>query len=424
MAKDGVQIPVRVTGDAEAKEKLRGVGGEVKGLEGAGESAGRGMQEPGKRSQESQEKVRHFSRDAKQAISGMLDGVVPGFGRLFDLVTDLAQGLTKITATMLGLAGVGVVLAGVAAWFNAMAQAAERAREAIERANEERRKQRGEGASLQERISTEALKAGLSTPGAKEAEEVARLGRERGIEEEVARFGVIAQKLFGLTPEEREAVMGGFVATGMEAQFKRGRGAEAANRRTLSDLLRAGRTPEGRQALANRIAATQGRVRAEMPAAESFDSQKRARDEAIAQYAREQGLSEEDARRLRILAEQGDLRSDEAMRAAFPDFVTWTQSRFGQMFDPRAPRGHGRVPISQQPAFRSGRPTGATQTVGALVDAARRLRDVQQMGPPEPEADGPPVVVNFYTVNQGQVYNEGRSPNRPLSPDMVEMGLP
>jgi hypothetical protein len=426
MAKDGVQIPVKVTGDAEAREKLRGVGGEVKNLAGAGESAGRGMQEPGKRSEESGEKVKVFARDAKNALSSVTDVLLPGFGQVFRLITDIVEGAGKLTSRMLGWAAFAAVAAGVIGWLKSITEAAERAAEAAKRVTELTAKRREEAREVRERVAETFNKAGVFLPPGTDAYANVAQRMQQGIPPDVAAFGELADVLSlpslgrALWPQEIEQIMVAYMATGRKTEFARGPQAREQNRKLLEELLQIGRTEEAQAAFAAEIARTGDATRAAAPTPEEMTRRGFAEQDLIEGFRKRWGLSDEDVSRIRRVLSKKRVGVDE-LYEVFGDLLSFGE-RFwqagDQWQDPKA---------MALKALRGDVPPGGTQGADVLLKIADVIRAQVESGAYMGATNLPgPVTIymNAPTTNVGQQYNEGRSPNRPLSPDLAEMAVP
>lgn len=425
MAKEGVQIPVRVTGDAEAKEKLRGVGGEVQGLESAGQKAGQGMKEPGAQSEKSAEKIKDFARDAKQAVSGVFDTLLPGFGHIFRLITDIIGGVQKITVSLLGWAAFAAVATGVIGWLRSISDAAERAIEAAKRVEELKTKRLDEARGVREAVAETFGKAGVFLPpGSESYRNVARRMQE-GIPAEVAAFGELADVLSlpsglgALWPEQIRQIMAAYVATGRKTEFARGPRAREENRKLLGELLRIGATEEAQAAFAAEIARVGDATRAVAPTPDEMSRRALAQEDLIAGFQSKWGLSDEDVSRIRRLLSKKSVGTDE-LHEVFGDLLSFGERFFqaGDLwYDPQA---------MARKALRGDVPAGGTQGADVLLRIAETIRAQVSGGAFMGNANLPgPVTIymNAPTTNVGQQYNEGRSPNRPLSPDVVEMGV-
>ncbi len=406
MANDGVNIPVRVTGDDEAKQKLRAVGESVEGVGKAGDAAGGGLEQPGKQAETSGRKVEGFSRDAKQALGGLLDLAAPGFSQLLNLVTDVAVGITKVGASLLAMAGAAAAVGAVVALMRQMATAAEDARREVERVRGVRIGQREGAQALRERVQDAFLDAGVGVAGESEARAVAELGRTQGIEEDVATFGVIAGQLGGLSDAERQSVMAAFVAGGRSARFE---GSAAAKKAMIARMVQAGREPGAQQAFRNFLAGRAARVRGDAVPENAFATEDSRLDDATRRVASDEALADSDAAMLRRLAGDGLFgdRSGDLTRQSLPT-----------MFGPITPTVHGPDGAVSQVVF----PGDAGVSVQRMIELVRRVRDIAAQA----AAGGPPVILNITNNNNsthvGNQFNGGERRDRMPSPDFLLPG--
>jgi len=257
----------RLTGEAWVQQQAAGkLGAETAAAEAAAKDTAAGAQDR-LNAATNQGIFAHegYSRASKAMIVNLLGMVNPALGQTAFLMSQVFHGLTRMTGTMLGIAGGAVALGVVVAVFQRMAEAAKRAQEAIERAREAWHKAREEGAGQREKLAAEAGKAGIwgDTTAIQQAVNAAQA--ERGEPPELAASAEIASRLAarGGMGFDRGRYMAGIMAFGGEAPKFGGK--PGANLALIRRVQTAGQAPEAQQAWRSYLAEQAEYQRGEAP---------------------------------------------------------------------------------------------------------------------------------------------------------------
>lgn len=140
---NGVNIPVTVTGDDEARRKLGAVGQAVGGVGGAVEQGGKSQESANRETKKAGELFEDFDRKAEKLVKQTLGMVNPQFAQAADLLFDINDGVLKVTSGMLGLAAAGVGIGVIVALFQSIAAKAQEAEAALQKLIEAENKRRG-----------------------------------------------------------------------------------------------------------------------------------------------------------------------------------------------------------------------------------------------------------------------------------------
>lgn len=140
---NGVNIPVNVTGDDEARRKLGAVGQAVGGVGGAVEQGGKSQESANRETKKAGELFEDFDRKAEKLVKQTLGMVNPQFAQAADLLFDINDGVLKVTSGMLGLAAAGVGIGVIVAIFQSIAARAQEAEAALQKLIEAENKRRG-----------------------------------------------------------------------------------------------------------------------------------------------------------------------------------------------------------------------------------------------------------------------------------------
>ena len=240
MARERVNIPVEVTGDAAAKKKLGAVG-QAAGR--ADQRHARGKRAVAGASKEAAKQVNVFDDSARTAVRRGLSAISPALGEMVSMVNDLAKGVGRVSIQLLAFAGVGLALAGVVAFFRVMKEAAEKAEQALKRYEEARKASAQESISLQAEMAQSLKAAGLlgrAKTGATRAEGMIQSGVPREMAVFVSTAAEVSRQAGReLNDEELRHAMGSWIAGGERTKFEARPGGQpqAENEKLLKRLL-------------------------------------------------------------------------------------------------------------------------------------------------------------------------------------------
>lgn len=429
MSKDQVRIGVGVDGDEKSKQDLRRVAAELERFDREQAEATRGSDKAAaaaKRQAAAQEQQAKATRkaatetdaaskqaagglddiddSAKSAAAGLLGTLHPALGSISSLFVDLLKSLGKFNPMLLATVGAGAALGVLVTGFNRIAEAAERARQAILRQRAALAEKTLGG--IEQRLQSEAdlLAAGVTPETAAVNAVMARrrsMGM-RGTPADVARAAATAEAAGLISGDQVEQYAAGVALQGAPGLTTDQR----ANRKAVEAVLKAGSTAGAQQALeALRHGATGLQARSEAPKREalSFD----------APELREIAISS--------LRERGDLSDSEldALRLFYAGQpgrdVSWSR----RFFLPR--RGSG--PSSGRYSYHFGdhltaapvawervRPDDSDRTYGELVEVVKQaMQDLgSELSNRSPET---PVTVNIHQhTNQTNIGTSFISP--------------
>jgi len=251
---DRINIPITVTGAADAKEELRAVGqaaAEAKqaAAGGAGPGAPSVAEQTARGVGAAADKTALFTREGRTLAAVLLTQINPALGSMVMLVSRVVAGFSALSLGLLGLAGGAAALGGLVLFFQELKAQAQAAAEAIERTRAAARAAREEGLGTRERLAEQGARAGIYGQAAA-MQAAARAMQGGGIPRELAENAALAERIAareGLA-FEREQYLAGLTTRGMQpADF--GQGA-AQDRATLLRLLAAGQRADAQAALA------------------------------------------------------------------------------------------------------------------------------------------------------------------------------
>lgn len=234
---DDVKIGVRVEGADQAARDLQKVqstteaGGAAVDRKAAATRKAAGATRTAAKAQD------RFNDSAKTALTGILGRLSPEMASLANIGVDMAKGIGQASVALLGMVGAGAALGGIVWAYRKIAEAAEKAAEAIKR-EARARLEAARGTSERQADMADTLEsmAGLLGIAEKVTRQVDQMQKTRGIERDVASFGLMAQAIGGLTPEQVDQVMGAWLLTGRQARFEPGK--KRANRQVVEQLLK------------------------------------------------------------------------------------------------------------------------------------------------------------------------------------------
>ncbi|MCC6360401.1 MAG: hypothetical protein IT450_16805 [Phycisphaerales bacterium] len=149
-------------------------------------------------------------------LGGQFGGMIGQLGNVAELFTSVGSATSLAT---MAAAGGAAGVAALATWWRMAADAARAYNDEVDRkaARESSASQKGEQeiAEMAQLREAAGLFGGARTP----TERAVGLRREQGIPKDTAAFGVLAQELAGLSADDREAVMAGFLVTGRTAKL-------------------------------------------------------------------------------------------------------------------------------------------------------------------------------------------------------------
>lgn len=245
--RDGVNIPVSVTGSDEAQAKLKQVGQTAQAVGGATGEAAQGQEKLNKKVGEGGDLLGDFSNKGEKVVKQFLGAFSPQLANAADMLFDMNEGVMRITPAMLAMGAAGAALGGLAIAYEAIAKSAREAEEAILRVIEAEKKRRGVAIDERSKVSQElagmgvnpaqadavlATAAKLNDPNAKLT--VPReLAINTGVAEQLA-------KKFGIPFEAQEFLAGAAVSGGKAVDFG---DTEKTQKAALESVLKAGQAP-------------------------------------------------------------------------------------------------------------------------------------------------------------------------------------
>jgi hypothetical protein len=230
---DKVRIPVEVTGDEAAKQKLGDVG---KAASAASTDHAGAQQKVAKGAQEAAGATRVFEGAAVGAAQRLASMVNPALGQLVGLIAGVGRGIAGAGRALLGWGALIAVVSGLLKVFADLVAQAQRAEEAIRRVGEARREQAETGLTMREKLEKGLAAAGFApTPTLVDAA-MTQLHKlmQRRTPGDIAVAGVIGELAGGLSEQQREQLMGGVAISGKAPTF---RGRPAAVEREIQRFV-------------------------------------------------------------------------------------------------------------------------------------------------------------------------------------------
>lgn len=298
-----ITIPVEVVGGEKSQQELEELKAKLQQFaEAQGGSAAKG-EAAGQASKKAARGLVEVDDSAKTAAASLLNRVNPALGGTVEVLANVAKGAGSMSLGLLGIVGASAAIAGVAAVFGSLAERARKAAEAIEAARAARSRFDAERVKGQVGLADQLAQAGVFGQARGAAEDAAAIAQQLGVDRQLAEFGAVASRVGNLPAGNIRDLLAGFLATGQQATFGRD---SRANRRTIQQLLRAGRSGAARAALAGRIEDVRTQALAEPPpgppgAGANLDA-------LLQRAAAAENLT--DAQQREIAAIAGDVRDD------------------------------------------------------------------------------------------------------------------
>ncbi|MFN0134498.1 MAG: hypothetical protein ACKVS9_00095 [Phycisphaerae bacterium] len=288
-----------------------------------------------------------FDRKAEKLSKTLLGAVNPALAQSADLLFDVIEGVPKMSAGLLAVAGAAAGVAAIANAIRSMVEEAKAANREIAELSNAMAKLRDKGVNDQDAASRAALKAGVAGGGGAIMEDRARLG-ERGVPADFAQSATLARLLSGPDFNEQEFLQG-MVASGEPLQFS---GKPNEDRATIKRIQRVGGKPEAARAFDQFIRDVGPKARRDAPERESVYQTERQVDidEAVAEVEKRGGFTAEQLGRAR------ELLSD-------PSKMADMEARFDAAGDKSPLHGHINKVLSPLTAW-------ATRMIGAEVNIA------------------------------------------------------
>ncbi len=179
-------------------------------------------------------------------LGGQFGGIVGQLGNIVELFVSFGAAAVVPAATVASLAALTL-------GYNQLADAIRRAVEERDRLADREKSEIEKGISLQASMVKEREAIGIVDDGHRAAQRVVELGRQ-GWDRDVAKVAVNAgDVLGGISPEEEQAVMAGFVITGMRDRFS---GDRQKDQQLARSMLDRGRRPDAQKAIRGYYAGT------------------------------------------------------------------------------------------------------------------------------------------------------------------------
>ena len=244
--------------DALEQKGAKASGGGAAGAGAAAEQAAEKFEKLGSATADAGEELFDFERKGEKLVKGALGALSPQLAGAADMAIDLAEGFTKISPALLGVAGVGAAVGLVTFALQQMSIAARDAQEKLERLSEAQKALREKAVQGQGSFADELLKVGVSggAQGANEA--FMRLtsgGMPQAMAHQVALAGTFAQAN-GLPFNEQQFAAGLTRAGGQMPGAENAMQFGAVVRQLMSAGGQAGANARLRDYLADRGAAT------------------------------------------------------------------------------------------------------------------------------------------------------------------------
>lgn len=241
MSSGGVNIPVAVTGDDEAKRKLGSVGQAVQSVDAAQANAGKGQNQSNDALKKGGEVLEDFDRKAEKLAKQTLGLVNPQLAQAADMLFDINDGLLKITGTMAAVVAAGAAIGGIIAAYQEWAKIAESIAAAHERVRAAKLEQLEAALPFMSRFAKAAVKAGLGGQGMLEGGAEADAMKRGGEDEDAAIAAALAGQIAGRDGFDREQFLAGLLARGGSVSFD---GDQNKNREKIAQILKAGEDPQ------------------------------------------------------------------------------------------------------------------------------------------------------------------------------------
>lgn len=419
----GVEIPISVVGAEQAQQQLRATaqaaqqtaqqaneaGGGTPGkaehsIEEASDKAARAKKRLGDETHKAGEELFDFDRKGEKLVKGALSAISPELGQAADAAIDLAEGFTKISPSLLGVAGIGVAIGLATVAVQTMSAALKDAQEKAERFAEAQRAIRDEAVKGQGTFADDLLKIGVNpASGAQAANETfmrlanggnGQLPMPQSFAREVGKARAFAAAN-GIPFDEQQFAAGLAVS--------RGEGPSATTpdeyAAAMKNMLAAGGEP-GAAGLLNdylsaRLPATL-RENIGLPTTTPGDSRVM-EDQVIAEKVRRGDITDERAKRATaLLNDPQAMEKAKAAEKARSDNTIWPLDKvyYGEWTGETGNEQRIALQVAEQ----------------AQREAAARLGGRSNVGAPIP-GDVRPFTVNVYnTTNVAQQHNGTRGP--------------
>jgi len=250
---DRINIPITVTGAADAKEELRAVGqaaAEAKqaAAGGAGPGAPSVAEQTARGLGTAADKTALFTREGRTLAAVLLTQINPALGSMVMLISRVVAGFSAISLGMIGLVGASAALGGVVLMFQEWRAQAEAVEAAVRRAQAAMKAMREEGMDTRKRLADAGAAAGLMGATAAMQATAAEL-QHGGIPRELAENAALAEQIAAQQGIgfDRQRYLAGLATRGMQpAPFGMD---QSENRRTLLRLLAAGQREDAQRAI-------------------------------------------------------------------------------------------------------------------------------------------------------------------------------
>ena len=268
MAKRGIEIPVSVTGSAQAGSELDALKARVAALEAelsksggkqkdagqAAETASAGTRKFSDETKRAGEEVFDFDRKGEKLLKGTLAQFSPDMANAADMAIDLTEGISKISPALLGVAGAGAAIGVTIMWMNSLAEATRKAAEEQERLNKAQAEAAGRGVDARTSVAESLAKAGVDPSQTADVlqrmQDLGGYGVRRDVAQKAAISEALASGVNGapLSDADRDALLAG-IATNPSFSLS---GDNAKDMNAINAAIRAGSAPQ-RQEFARRL---------------------------------------------------------------------------------------------------------------------------------------------------------------------------
>lgn len=220
-----------------AAATAKNLAGEQERLDDAGRRAARGTEHAGAA-------VFDFHKKGETLTKDVLRLINPELANMADLMINVGEGMSRITAPLLAFAGIGAAIGAVAATLQEIAATAKRAADEFERMDKARTALRDAG--LEQRAKLSETLAGVGVEPRADVldhvtEMIAKLNTT-GVRSDLAENAAVAQLLSGMPDDQVEQYLRGVAISGRKPiEFG---GDQAKNSELIQRALKAGERPE------------------------------------------------------------------------------------------------------------------------------------------------------------------------------------